>query len=120
MLGFSPVLWPVIVALAVRNALMNAGNPIFTAFAMEHVDPAERATLSAAMSVLWSVAWVIAAPWYSLLQATLGFEAGYRVSFITIIVLYSTATALTWAWFHRAERRPDPGVGTASAADATG
>lgn len=119
-LGFSPILWPVIVALAVRNALMNAGNPIFTAFAMEHVDPAERATLSAAMSVLWSVAWVIAAPWYSLLQATLGFEAGYRVSFITIIALYSTATALTWAWFRRAEHRADPAVGTPSVADATG
>ncbi len=119
-LGFSPILWPVILALAVRNALMNAGNPIFTAFAMEHVDPSERATLSAAMSVLWSVAWVIAAPWYSLLQATLGFEAGYAVSFVTIITLYSTATALTWVWFHGVERRPSGGLGTTSVADPTG
>ena len=38
-LGFSPVLWTVILAMAVRNSLMNAGNPIFNAFAMEQVDP---------------------------------------------------------------------------------
>ena len=38
-LGFSPVLWTVILAMAVRNSLMNAGNPIFSAFAMERVSP---------------------------------------------------------------------------------
>jgi len=119
-LGFSPILWPVILALAVRNALMNAGNPIFTAFAMEQVEPGERATLSAAMSVLWSVAWVIAAPWYSLLQATLGFTAGYAVSFLTIIVLYSTATILTWAWFRGAERSTATTGAAPPLADATG
>ena len=47
-LGFSPLLWLVVLAMTVRSSLMNAGNPIFNAFAMEHVDPAERATLSAA------------------------------------------------------------------------
>jgi len=51
-LGWSPVLWTVILALAVRNSLMNAGNPIFNAFAMDRVSAAERATLSAAMSLL--------------------------------------------------------------------
>ncbi len=105
-LGFSPVLWTVILAMAVRNSLMNAGNPIANAFAMEQIRPAERATLSAAMSVLWSIGWVIAGPWYAFLQATLGFEMGYVVNFITIIVLYSLATALYWTWFHDAERRP--------------
>ncbi len=103
-LGFSPVLWTVIAAMAVRNSLMNAGNPIFNAFSMERVPPAERATLSAAMSVLWSLGWVIAGPWYSLLQATLGFDGGYAVNFITIIVLYSAATFLYWVWFGRDER----------------
>ena len=58
-LGFSPILWMVILAMAVRSSLMNAGNPIFSAFAMEHVTPAERATLSAAMTVLWQVGWVV-------------------------------------------------------------
>jgi MFS family permease len=107
-LGFSPILWLVVVAMTVRSSLMNAGNPIFTAFAMEHVDPAERATLSAAMSVLWQLGWVFGGVFYSVLQATVGFDAGYTVNFVAIIGLYTTGTALTWWWFHGADRRPMP------------
>ncbi len=104
-LGFSPILWTVITAMAVRNSLMNAGNPIFTAFAMEHVTTAERATLSAAMSVLWQAGWVIGGTWYAVLQATLGFEGGYALNFVTIITLYSIATGLYWLWFRQVDRR---------------
>jgi MFS family permease len=104
-LGFSPILWTVILAMAVRNSLMNAGNPIFSAFAMEQVTPAERATLSAAMSVLWQIGWVVGGTWYAVLQAVLGFEGGYTVNFITIITLYSIATGLYWVWFRAADRR---------------
>jgi MFS family permease len=91
--------------MAVRNSLMNAGNPIASAFAMEQLPQGERATYSATASLLWSLGWVIAGPWYSLLQATLGFEAGYAVNFVTIIVLYSVATFLYWRWFHPVEAR---------------
>ena len=104
-LGFSPVLWTVILAMAVRNSLMNAGNPIFNAFAMERVTSGERATLSAAMSVLWQVGWIVGGLWYAALQATLGFEAGYTVNFVTIISLYTIATCLYWVWFRAADRR---------------
>ncbi|MFI5254775.1 MAG: MFS transporter [Candidatus Limnocylindrales bacterium] len=104
-LGFSPLLWLVILAMAVRNSLMNAGNPIFSAFSMEQVTAAERATLAAASSVLWQVGWVIGGIWYTLLQASLGFEGGYTVDFATIITLYSIATALYWVWFRPADRR---------------
>jgi MFS family permease len=104
-LGFSPLLWSVILAMAVRNSLMNAGNPIFSAFAMEHVDPVERATLAAAMSVLWQTGWVIGGAWYALLQATLGFDGGYTVNFLTVIILYTIATALYWLWFRPVDRR---------------
>jgi MFS family permease len=104
-LGFSPVLWTVILAMAVRSSLMNAGNPIFNAFAMEQVEPVERATLAAAMNVLWQIGWVIGGTWYALLQASLGFEGGYTVNFITIISLYSMATVLYWWWFREADRQ---------------
>jgi hypothetical protein len=104
-LGFSPILWTVILAMTVRNSLMNAGNPIFNAFSMEQVSPAERATLSAAMSVLWQVGWIIGDTWYALLQAVLGFDGGYTVNFVTIIALYSVATGLYWLWFRDADRR---------------
>ena len=104
-LGFSPILWTVILAMAVRNSLMNAGNPIFTAFAMGRVSPVERATLSAAMSVLWQIGWVVGGLWYAALQAVVGFDGGYTVNFVTIIVLYSTATALYWTWFRDIDRQ---------------
>ncbi len=103
-LGFSPVLWMVVVSMAIRNSLMNAGNPIFSAFAMERVTPSERATLSAAMSVLWQIGWIIGGIWYAVLQAGLGFYAGYTVNFITIIALYTIATALYWIWFRPIDR----------------
>ena len=105
-LGFSPLLWSVIGAMAIRNSLMNAGNPIFNAFAMERLQPSERATYAAAASLAWSLGWVIAGPWYSLLQASLGFTAGYAVNFVTIIVLYTTGTFLVWRWFHDVESGP--------------
>ncbi len=104
-LGFSPVLWTVIIAMTVRNALMNSGHPLFNAFAMERLPAAERAPFAAAASLLWSLAWAIAGPWYSLLQANLGFDGGYAVSFVTVIVLYSLGTWLYWHWFHGVEER---------------
>ena len=107
-LGFSPILWTVIAAMAVRNSLMNAANPIASAFAMDRVSPAERATLAASMSLLWSVGWVIGGFYYSAVQAALGFGAGYALNFTTIIVLYTLATVLYWSWFRHAE--PAPGT----------
>ena len=104
-LGFSPLLWMVILAMAVRSSLMNAGNPIFSAFAMEHVTPPERATLAAATTVLWQVGWVVGGIDYTILQALLGFDGGYTVNFLTIITLYTIATALYWVWFGKADAR---------------
>jgi len=104
-LGFSPVLWTVILAMAVRNSLMNAGNPIFNAFAMEQVEPQERASLAATQSVLWQIGWVIGGTWYAVLQGTLGFDLGYTVNFLTIITLYTIATGLYWLWFRDADKR---------------
>jgi hypothetical protein len=77
---------------------------------MERVSPAERATLAACMTLLWSLGWTIAPLYYSQLQATLGFTAGYAVDFVTIIVLYTAATALLWTWFHGAEQSAEGAV----------
>jgi MFS family permease len=108
-LGFSPILWTVIAAMAVRNSLMNAGNPIASAFSMDRVSKPERATLAASSSLLWSLGWVIGGFYYSAVHGALGFDAGYALNFATIIVLYSLATVLYWFWFHDAE--PLPGAG---------
>ncbi len=121
-LGFSPMLWSVIIALAVRNSLMNAGSPIFDAFAMERVSARERAVLSALMTLLWSLGWTIAPIYYGTLQAGLGFDAGYAVDFVTIIVLYSIGTALLWKWFRHtdedARAAAEPGSGEPAPAPA--
>ena len=114
-LGFSPMLWSVIIALAVRNSLMNAGSPIFDAFAMEKVTAGERATLSALMTLLWALGWTVAPLYYGTLQATLGFDAGYAVDFVTIIVLYTIATSLLWRWFRRSDSDPIVAVAPADA-----
>jgi MFS family permease len=114
-LGFAPLIWLVVIAMTVRNALMNASNPIFNAFAMDRVRSTERATLSAAMTLLWSAGWAIGGVYYSIVQGALGFDLGYNLNFITIVVLYSLATSLYWIWFGRAERitqlaaAPSPG-----------
>jgi MFS family permease len=109
-LGFSPILWTVIAAMTVRTALMNSGHPLANAFAMERLPARERATYAAAASLLWSLAWAVAGPWYSLLQARLGFDAGYAVNFVTVIVLYTVGTWLYWHWFHGVEERSSSGL----------
>jgi Major Facilitator Superfamily. len=109
-LGFAPWIWLVIAGMTVRNALMNAANPIFGAFVMERVRPHERATLAASMSISWSVGWAIGGTFYATVQSTLGFEQGYNLNFATIIVLYSISTALYWLWFGRAERAERTGA----------
>jgi MFS family permease len=119
-LGFSPAFWTVAIAMAVRNSLMNAGNPIANAFAMEHVAPVARATLSAAMSLLWSLGFVIGAAWFSVLQSALGFDAGYAVNFLTITALYTIATWLYWAWFRPVERREMAAAQSAAQAGTSG
>ena len=103
-LGFAPWLWLVVVAMAVRNSLMNASNPIYNAYVMERVRPLERATIAATMSLLWQLGWAVGGAYYAIVQGTFGFERGYNVNFVTIILLYALATSLYWLWFGRAER----------------
>ena len=80
---------------------------------MEHVSAGERATLSALMTLLWALGWFFAPIYYGALQATLGFTAGYAVDFVTIIVLYTIATALLWTWFRDTDRVAAPTAGDA-------
>ncbi len=78
---------------------------------MEHVSAIERASYAAAANLLWSLGWSIGEPFYSALQATLGFHLGCAVDFLVVIGLYSLATWLPWDWFGKAERvRAAPAV----------
>jgi MFS family permease len=112
-LGFAPWIGLVIVGMTVRNALMNAANPIFGAYVMERVKPLERATLAATTSMSWSIGWAVGGIYYSTVQGAFGFARGYDVNFLTIIAFYSAATALYWLWFARPERAARAAAATA-------
>ncbi|HUP83334.1 MAG TPA: MFS transporter, partial [Candidatus Limnocylindria bacterium] len=103
-LGFAPWIPLVIVGMTVRNALMNAANPVFSAYVMGRVRPLERATLSASQSMVWSIGWAVGGIYYSSVQSAFGFARGYDINFLTIIAFYTTATALYYVWFARPER----------------
>lgn len=104
-LGFAPWIPLVIVGMTVRNALMNAANPVFNAYVMGRVKPLERATITASQSMVWSIGWAIGGIYYATVQATLGFARGYDINFLTIIAFYSAATTLYYLWFVRPERK---------------
>ena len=103
-LGFSPILWTVVAALWVRSSLMVSAGPIWSAFQMEQLPPADRATFSATTSLIWSSAWVVGGWYYALVQARLGFDLGYAVGFLTMIALYVSAIACSWRWWRPIER----------------
>lgn len=104
-LGYSGWFPLVVIALFVRGALMNMGNPIFTAFSMERIPERERATFSAFTSSTWSLGWA-AGSWASgALRDVLGFTAGFNLLFGFMLVFYSTSMILMWVWFVRDESR---------------
>jgi MFS family permease len=118
-LGFAPWIPLVIVGMTVRNALMNAANPVFSAYVMGRVRPLERATLSASQSMVWSIGWAIGGIYYSTVQSAFGFARGYDINFLTIIAFYTTATALYYIWFARPERRNRATTDSAPGAEAS-
>jgi MFS family permease len=102
-LGFSDIFPLVVTALFVRGALMNMGNPIFTAYSMERVPERERATFSAMTSSTWSLGWA-AGSWTSgALRDILGFSTGFNLLFSFMLVFYATSMVLMWLWFVRDE-----------------
>ncbi len=58
-IGFSPFFWAAGMAFWVRAALMNMGNPLYSAFAMAQVSERERATVSGLMGMSWNIGWAV-------------------------------------------------------------
>jgi MFS family permease len=102
-LGFSGWFPLVVIALFVRGALMNMGNPIFTAYSMERIPERERATFSAMTSSTWSLGWAVGSWTSGALRDILGFATGFNLLFSFMVVLYSTSMVLLWIWFVRDE-----------------
>jgi hypothetical protein len=94
-------------AVALRAVLVSISGPLAEAFAMEILDPSERATMvgieTAAGSVLRAGTSLLGATWMA--------QGDFQSPFILAAACYLAATALFWLFFRRVEQpAPAPAV----------
>ncbi|HEX8227713.1 MAG TPA: MFS transporter [Chloroflexia bacterium] len=104
-LGYSQFFPLVVAALFVRGALMNMGNPVFSAYSMERIPERERATFSSLTSSTWSLGWATGSWFSGTLRDAIGFEQGFNVLWGIMALLYATSMILMWTWFSAHETR---------------
>ncbi len=102
-IGFSPVFWLSGIAYWVRAALMNMGNPLYSAFAMEQVTESERATVSGLMGMSWNVGWTIGPYLSGYMQAHP--NIGFKPIFVITCCLYLLASFLMRTFFQGLDDR---------------
>ena len=102
-MGFLPIFPLVVLALVVRGALMNMGNPIFTAFSMEQIPVAERARFSSLSTMLWSGGWAVGSAFSGWWRGLVGFDTGFNTAFALMAGFYVSSFVLLWWWFDRPE-----------------
>ena len=98
-----PVLGVAAVAMWIRAALMNMGNPLYNAFAMEQVHERERATVSGLMGMSWTLGWTIGPFISGAMQANP--EIGFRPIFVITCSFYVVAALLEKRFFQRLDDR---------------
>jgi MFS family permease len=103
LIGFSNVFWVSGIAFWVRAALMNMGNPLYSAFAMEQVSARERATVSGLMGMSWNIGWTIGPFVSGYMQANP--NIGFQPIFLITCSLYIVAAILERAFFQRMDDR---------------
>ncbi len=99
LIGFSGVFWVSALAFWVRAALMNMGNPLYEAFAMEQVTERERATVSGLMGMSWNIGWTVGPYLSGYAQAHP--QIGWRPIFVVTCLLYILASILERRFFQR-------------------
>jgi MFS family permease len=102
-IGFSPVFWVSGLAFWVRAALMNMGNPLYSAFAMGQVPERERATVSGLMGMSWNIGWAIGPYLSGTMQQNP--QIGFRPIFVVTCSLYLVAAIMTSRFFQRMDDR---------------
>jgi MFS family permease len=103
LIGFSGVFWISGIAFWVRAALMNMGNPLYSAFAMEQVSERERATVSGLMGMSWNIGWTVG-PFLSGYMQT-NPNIGFQPIFVITCSLYVAAAILERVFFQRLDDR---------------
>jgi predicted MFS family arabinose efflux permease len=103
LIGFSGVFWISGVAFWVRAALMNMGNPLYSAFAMEQVPERERATISGLMGMSWNIGWTVGPYLSGYMQAHP--DIGFKPIFLITCTLYVMASILEKVYFQQIDDR---------------
>jgi len=102
-IGLSPVFWLAATAFWVRAALMNMGNPLYEAFAMEQMAERERATISGLMAMSWNIGWTIGPYLSGYMQSNP--DIGFKPIFLITCSLYVLAAVLEKTFFQRLDDR---------------
>jgi MFS family permease len=102
-IGFSPHFWVSGVAFWARAALMNMGNPLYSAFAMGQVPERERATVSGLMGMSWNIGWAIGPYLSGYMQQHP--QIGFQPIFVVTCSLYLVASIMTSRFFQRIDNK---------------
>ena len=100
-MGFSPGIWPVTIAYWLRHGLMNLSNPITGSFAMEIVEPEQRATTASLMSMANNLSRAVSATVGGFMMDRYGNGSPY---FLTAVI-YSAAVFWYYTHFYEEEKR---------------
>ncbi|MBU1048893.1 MFS transporter [Candidatus Bipolaricaulota bacterium] len=95
LIGYVPLLSISATGFLFRAALMNAANPLYTAFIMEKVSDKQRGAASAMMQMSWQGTRAIS----SLASGYLQESSGFALLFPITIVMYSLASLLIYTFF---------------------
>jgi len=101
LLGYAPWVTASAIGFFVRASLMNMGNPLYTAFAMDAVGKPQRSTSAALMQMSWQGTRFLGSLASGPLQAGPGFSAIFPIT----IACYLLATSLIYTFFVRGKSR---------------
>ena len=79
-------LWVASMAAWFRSALMNMSMPLVSSFTMEILDPKERATMSSALSMTWTLGWGLSARLGGYLMKTYAYNLPYFFTALLYVV----------------------------------
>ncbi len=100
-LGFSPLLIPVIVAYYVRATLMNMSSPVYSTYVMEKVPGESRAMVASLSSMSFNFGWALS----PMLSGWLQIRSGFSGPFLITIATYSLAVLMYYLWHWRGDRQ---------------
>lgn len=101
LLGFSPIYSLVVASLLIRGMLMNMAQPVFAAYCMERLHPAERATFVGTQEMSWSLCWAGASAFSGWCREIYGPSVGFDAVFVITATCYLISTLLLFTLFGR-------------------